>query len=130
MIDKVGSLGYLLLGWCFLVLGIVGAFLPVLPTTPFLLVALWAFGKSSPKLYNRLYNHPSFGPPLHRWVESGVISLRAKMAATGAILISFGILLSLYGVTTPWVWGVGGILLLVILFLLSRPSTVPQERGR
>ena len=64
-------------GHLFLVLGIIGAFLPVLPTTPFLLLAAFFYSKSSDKIHNWLMNHKYLGPPLKDWHERGVIGLKA-----------------------------------------------------
>lgn len=73
---------FLLAGHVFLILGIVGAFLPVLPTTPFLLLAAFFYSKSSPRLMHWLREHKVFGPPLKDWQQSGVIGLKAKWIAT------------------------------------------------
>ena len=62
-------------------LGLAGIVLPVLPTTPFLLLALWAFGRSSVRFHDWLYNHRYFGPRLRDWHEHRVIPLRAKLTA-------------------------------------------------
>ncbi|MDS7597881.1 YbaN family protein [Agrobacterium tumefaciens] len=80
---------YLCLGWLMLATGIVGAFLPILPTTPFLLLAVWFFSRSSPKLEAWLLNHPKFGPPLRQWREKGAIARNAKIAAISAISVSY-----------------------------------------
>lgn len=82
---------YLCLGWLMVGTGIVGAFLPVLPTTPFLLLALWCFSRSSPKLEAWLLSHPRFGPPLRNWREKGAIGRRAKIAAITAMTISYAV---------------------------------------
>jgi len=81
---------YLLIGWTFTGLGFVGAFLPILPTTPFLLVAVWAFSKSSPKLKRWLFTHPRFGPHIRNWFERGAINKKAKILALSMMLFSVG----------------------------------------
>lgn len=77
-------LRWLLLALAFvcLGLGIIGLFLPVLPTVPFLLVAAWAAARSSPRLLAWLEDHPHFGPSLHDWRRGGVVRRRAKWTAT------------------------------------------------
>lgn len=65
-----------------LVLGIVGLFLPVLPTVPFILLSAWAAARSSPRLLAWLEGHPSFGPMLIEWRRGGVVRRRAKWLAT------------------------------------------------
>ena len=87
--------------WCLLalavvslVLGIIGLFLPVLPTVPFLLLAAWAAGHSSPRLSQWLESHPRLGPPIQGWRREGVVSRRAKWAATATMTVSaIGVLL-------------------------------------
>lgn len=82
---------YLFLGWIFTGLGFVGAFLPLLPTTPFLLIAVWAFGKSSPKLRRWLFSHPKFGYHLRQWFNHGAIDQRAKILAVTLMAVSVGV---------------------------------------
>lgn len=80
---------YLCLGCLMVATGVVGAFLPVLPTTPFLLLALWCFSKSSPRLEAWLLNHPRFGKSLRNWREHGAIPRRAKIAAVSLMTMSY-----------------------------------------
>jgi hypothetical protein len=74
------------------VLGIVGAFLPVLPTTPFLLVAAWAGGKGWPQLEAWLLAHARWGPPIRRWRDHRAVPRSAKWAASATMLLSIGVL--------------------------------------
>ncbi len=69
-------------GMLCLALGVVGLFLPFLPTVPFLLAAGFFFGKSSRRLHRWLLNHPVLGPPIHDWNARGAISTNAKRLAT------------------------------------------------
>lgn len=72
-------------------LGVVGAVLPVLPTTPFLLVAAACYARSSERLYDRLLADPTFGPYIREWREHRTIPRRAKLSAIVLIVISFSI---------------------------------------
>jgi len=74
-------------GHFFLVLGIIGAFLPVLPTTPFLLLSAYFYSLTNHELHQWLYNHKIFGPSLRDWDENKVIGLKAKIIATTAIAL-------------------------------------------
>ena len=65
----------------FIALAAIGVVLPVLPTTPFLIIAAWAAGKASPALRAKLRSHPTYGPPLRRWQDHGAINRRAKILA-------------------------------------------------
>ena len=76
------------LSWLLVGLGVVGAFVPVLPTTPFLLLAAFLYSKSSVRFYNHMMNHRLWGPPLREWKEHGVISRRAKCFAIGSLALT------------------------------------------
>lgn len=73
------------IGLTALILGAIGLFLPFLPTVPFLLVAAFAFARSSPRLHGWLLAHPTFGPPIHDWNAHGAISRRAKIFASFSV---------------------------------------------
>lgn len=75
---------YLLLitGWISVLLAAVGAALPLIPTTPFLIVAAFCFARSSPALHQWLMELPTLGPILQQWEEHRVIPRRAKLLAT------------------------------------------------
>lgn len=90
---------WLALGFASLALGIAGLFLPLLPTTPFLLLAALGFSRSSPKFHAWLVNHRTFGPPILAWEENRAISRKGKIAATLAIALTPPLTL-LFG--PPW----------------------------
>ncbi|MEP5152910.1 YbaN family protein [Planktotalea sp.] len=85
---------WLILGGAALLLGALGVALPVLPTTPFVILAAFAFGKSSPRLHQWLINLPAFGPMIKDWEAHGAIPVRAKMIACSMMAAVFAI--SLY----------------------------------
>lgn len=114
-------LGYLALAYGCVGLGVVGAFLPVMPTTPFLLVALWAGARSSPRLRYRLYRHPRYGPPLRAWHRHGAVARSAKLAACALMIASWSVL---WLVGTPgWILATMGVFFVAVMsFILTRPA--------
>lgn len=76
------------LGVVALVLGVIGAFLPLLPTTPFLLLAAFGFARSSPRVHRWLVSHRYFGPLITNWERYGAISRRAKIMAVGVMAVT------------------------------------------
>jgi len=118
---------YLGLGWLFFALGVIGAFLPVLPTTPFMILALWAFSNSSEKLRAWLYNHRLFGPPLQRWQEHRVISVRAKMASIGAMSVSFVYVAFFTDLGWPWLMATGVLMAYGAFYILTKASRMPSD---
>ncbi len=107
-------------------LGGLGAILPLLPTTPFLLIALWAFSRSSPRLHHWLYTHPRFGPRLQDWHEHGVVPVRVKVSAMTAMLASLAFMVFVGRVRGP-VLVLSAVLMLVgAVYVLSRPSRPPR----
>lgn len=82
---------YKIAGLLALGLGILGAFLPLLPTTVFILLAAWCFAKSSPKWHQRLLNNTLFGPMIEQWESGQCIPNKAKVIAISSMLI-FGTL--------------------------------------
>lgn len=86
---RAQRLALLGLGYLCLALAAIGAVLPLMPTTVFLIIAAWAFGRASPALRAKLLNNPRFGPALRAWQAHGTISRRAKRAALSAMALSW-----------------------------------------
>lgn len=119
--SRLKQLLYRALAGLFLALAAAGVFLPILPTTPFVIVAAWAAGRSSPELRERLRNHPRYGPSLRAWQDHGAVSRRAKTSAIALMFLSWMIVWW----TAPISWvpvGVGILLCVVGGYLLSRPT--------
>jgi len=113
-------------GLIFVGIGIVGAFVPLLPTVVFMLVAAFCFARGSPRLHDWLLNHRQFGPPIRDWRENGAIRRPAKRMAMAAIALSF--VLSLGLGAKVWVLGLQALALgAVSVFILTRPEG-PRER--
>lgn len=116
---------YLALGWLFFGLGVAGVFLPVVPATPFMLLALWAFSRSSARLEAWLLGHPRFGPPLVRWKEHRVIPLRVKLVAWISMAASLALMVFVSRVA--W-WAVAAAALIMAYgawFIARCPSRPP-----
>lgn len=88
---RVIRTGWLLLGLLCVGLGLVGAFVPLLPTTIFMILAAGCFARSSPRLEAWLLDHPRFGPALRAWRAEGAIPLAGKRAACIGITIGYGL---------------------------------------
>lgn len=114
------------LGWLFFSLGLLGAFLPVLPTTPFMILALFMFAKSSERFHQWLYHHRVFGPPLQKWHEHRVIPLRAKVFSITMMSLSLTYVI-LFSPAPVWMVVVTALLMgYGAWFILTKPSRVPE----
>jgi uncharacterized membrane protein YbaN (DUF454 family) len=112
---------WLTLGLVCLCLGIIGAFLPLLPTTSFLLVAAFSFARSSPRLHKWLMEHKVFGRLIEDWQIHRAISLKAKIVSLVSMIFIVG--LSTFFGAPNWVLGTQIIILsFVSLFLWTRPN--------
>lgn len=117
---------YLVIGLICVGLGVVGMFLPVLPTTPFLLVSAWAFAKSSARLERWLLEHPRLGPRVRAWREHRVIPLPVKLTAWGSMIASLAIM---YVTTRNWlVIAISASVMAVgAIYIALQPSSIPTE---
>jgi uncharacterized membrane protein YbaN (DUF454 family) len=107
-------------------LGVIGAFLPVLPTVPFLLLAAWAAGRGWPALEAKLLAHPKYGPHITHWREHGAVPRRAKWLASAMMLFSASTLW--FSPVPPWVRGsVWLILIVVASWLWTRPEPAGDD---
>lgn len=127
IVMTVKQTAYFCLGWICVALGAIGVVLPLLPTTPFILLAAYAFSKSSKRFHDWLLNHRVFGPLVRDWQQNGVIRLPAKILATVSIVLMLS--LSFYFVALPL--HVVSIICIsvgcVMVFIWSRPSLPKQE---
>ena len=125
---RVLSLVYIILGLGALVLAFLGVFLPLLPTTPFALLAAYFFSKGHPPFYRWLIALPHVGAAICAWNEHGIIRRRVKVIAVGGLLgvslflwsreVSFFLKLLAYGVFVG-----------VIFFIVSRPESSRPPQG-
>ena len=101
-------------------LGFLGAFLPLLPTVPLMILAAFCFAKSSPRLHDWLISHPVFGPSIEDWRRNGAIHPRAKKLATISVAAAF--LISVVLGVRPMILGIQALVLCgVLIFIWTRP---------
>lgn len=109
------------LGWVALTLGAIGVVLPLLPTTPFIILAAFAFGRSSRRLQNWLENNRTFGPIIAEWRTNGAIASRNKAIAITMMLAAFSASIAM-GIASLVLIIQGVCMLGAAAFILSRPN--------
>lgn len=111
------------LGWVCVLLGFIGALLPVIPTTPFLILAAFLFSKSSPRVHSWLTSLPVFGDVIIDWEKNRVIRPKAKIASVATIVVVFSSTL----IFTRLHYGLKIMLVLIAIgcvwFIATRKST-------
>ena len=112
------------LGWVCVFLGLLGVPLPLLPTTPFLLLALFFFAKSSPRFHAMLLNNHWFGPALQQWEQDKTIDRKVKHKAMVVVMVTFSISMILVR-AEPIVQGLLAVIGGVLLIFLSRLKESP-----
>lgn len=117
----------IIIGWISVVLGVIGIFLPLLPTTPFLLLAAACFVRSSPRFYQWLVDHPRLGKYIIYYLNGQGIPVKAKIMAISLIWITIGSSV-IWIVPIFWV----RVLLLIIavsvsIYLIRQPTYDPDK---
>ena len=122
MLNKTGKALYILLGFLTLLLGVIGILLPILPTTPFLLLSAFLFSRGSDRLHEWLLNLPKIGLVIRSWEKDKVISPKSKLLATVLIttLFSYTLIFVHVAVWIKVIVSISGAC--VITFILSRKS--------
>lgn len=112
-------------------LGLIGIFVPLLPTTPFIILAIWLFSKSSDKFYNALLQHKICGPPVQDYISGRGIKMKYKVSAL--IFMWLSLLASyLLSFAHPDAWWVRVILPLVgtyVTYFISSKPTCPDNKA-
>jgi uncharacterized protein len=108
-----------------LAVGIVGIFVPILPTVPFVLLAAWAAARSSPRLSAWLEGHPRFGVYIREWRQGGVVRRPAKLLATLAMSASSLVIMATIGLRWPAALAIGT-MACVLAWLWRRPEHPPE----
>ena len=114
----------IIIGWSCVGLAFVGTFVPGIPTTIFLIVALWAFAKSSKKFHSWLLNHKKFGPILQNWESHKVVPRKAKILMV--ILQISAVIIFHYSLQNIYLTAILTIILVFVArYVLSLPSELP-----
>lgn len=106
--------------------GIAGILLPLVPTTPFLLVAAYAFARSSPALHEWLVTHPRYGPVIEDWRANGAIARRTKVLSVAVMAVML-VVSSIVGLATSLLLLQAAVLSTAALFILTRPDASTRE---
>lgn len=123
---------FFMLGTLFVVLGIAGIFLPVLPTTPFMLLAAACYARASTRFYNWLLNNRTFGPTILEWRRYRSIPYRVKLTAIAlmAVTLSISIIFFIPRLEVQIGLAIFGLLLAAYLYRIpSRDRTQQLEDG-
>lgn len=116
----------LALGFVAVFAGTVGVFVPLLPTTPFLILAVFLFSKSSPRFHSWLLNHPRFGETLRNWESHQVIPLKAKILAT--FFVSLGIAFAAFykNLEEKYIFIISLVMFFVLFYIWTRKSKITE----
>ena len=125
MLERARRTIYVGLGLLCFGLGVLGAFLPVLPTTPFMLVSLWAFSLSSKRLETWLLQHPRFGPRLVAWRAHRAVPLPVKLTAWGSMIASLALMIAA-GASLLALGGAASVMLIGAIYVARCPSRPPS----
>lgn len=113
---------FIVLGTVFLGLGAVGLVIPILPTTPFILLAAACYLRASERLHQWLVRSPTFGPTILAWQDHGAIPPRAKVIAIAMVMLTFGFSI-LFVIEPPVVRaGLAALGVVLVIWLARRPS--------
>ncbi|HJO73397.1 MAG: YbaN family protein [Rhodospirillales bacterium] len=116
---------FLAFGWLNVAVGMIGVVVPGLPTTVFLIIALWAFTNSSERFRTWLWDHPRFGPPLRAWHRHRVIPLKAKVLAVASMTMSFILVTAFAAESWALPAAMVSVMMPIAAYLLTRASAVP-----
>ena len=113
---------FLFCGIIFLIIGVIGIFIPLLPTTPFLLLTALCFNKGSEKFHNWLVHHKYFGPPIQDWRKRHVIRVRYKILATTMMMASWVMVIMRETIPLLGKMAFSAFLISLIIFIWTRKS--------
>lgn len=114
MLEKSKRLFFRVCGFIFLLIGLIGIVVPLLPTTPFLILAAFCFDRGSPYFHSWLLNHPWFGPPVKDWQQHRAIKTKYKILASAMMGISL-----FFIATNERIPAIGKMTALAFIFVVS-----------
>jgi uncharacterized membrane protein YbaN (DUF454 family) len=117
---------FVVFGHLFLVVGIIGVVVPLLPTTPFILLACCCYERGSPKFHAIVLENKYIGTHVRNWKQNGSIPLRAKIVAVSMITLSIGYIVYAASLVLVKIV-IGAIGVCVSAYILTRPSTLTQK---
>jgi uncharacterized membrane protein YbaN (DUF454 family) len=118
------------LGFTFVGVGVAGIVLPVLPATPFFLLAAACFARASERFYNWLLNHPTVGPTVQEWRRHRSIRYRTKLYAIVLMAVTLSVSI-IFFVANPYLkagLGILGVLLAIWLWRIPSRDAPPRTR--
>ncbi len=104
--------------------GLLGIVLPLVPATVFMVIAAWAFGRSSPRLQRWILKNRFVGPPVNDWRDHGIIRRNPKIAAVFGLVLSLGAGLAI-GAPAYVLWVQAVLLTVVAVLVVTRPENPP-----
>jgi uncharacterized protein len=116
---------WIAIGFVFIALGFIGVVLPLVPTTPFVLLAAYCFARSSPRFYRWLLDHRVFGTLIRDWHAGRGIAMRAKVTAVALIFLTIGSSAAFFVSSALVRVLLVAIGVSVVAFLLTRPTAPP-----
>ena len=118
-----------LLGFVFLALALIGVFLPLLPTTPFVLLAAGCFAQSSERMHRWILANPTFGPTVRDWEQKRCVTRRVKAVAIASMVVVGGISVFLALDTLAWRLAGAALLLTGSLVVLRLKTCAAKEEA-
>jgi len=109
-------------GFISLTTGIIAIFIPLIPTTPLLILAAFCFSRGSPHFHAWLYHHPWFGPPIHEWERHHSVRTSVKITAT-LMCAGSGVTMGVLPQVPLWAIGVYALIIIpMLIYLWTRPA--------
>jgi len=119
---KFKKLTYIVLGWLSFSIGLIGVFLPLLPTVVFWILAAWFWSKGSPELVAKIYENEKYGSQIEAFLKYGVVSRKGKTAAVISMTISYCLFQLIVIPSFKLGLAIAILFILINLWLISRPE--------